>query len=163
MDNGPDRIYLSSPHMGGEEIQYVREAFDTNWVAPLGPHVEAFERECAAYAGVKSALALSSGTASALLASRLIGIAPGDTFICSSLTFVASLAPLVQGGAKPFFIDSEPGSWNMSPDALKDAFRDADRTGIKPAAVVLVNLYGQPCDMDELIPICESRGVPVIE
>jgi pyridoxal phosphate-dependent aminotransferase EpsN len=149
--------------MGGSEIMYVKEAFDTNWVAPLGPHVEAFERECAAYAGVRSALALSSGTAAALLASRLIGLGPGDVFFCSSLTFIASLAPIVQAGAEPIFIDSEPESWNMSPSALRAAFEEADAKGVRPAAVVLVDLYGQPCDMDELIPICESREVPVIE
>ncbi|MDR1481047.1 MAG: DegT/DnrJ/EryC1/StrS family aminotransferase [Synergistaceae bacterium] len=158
-----ERVYLSSPHMGGKEILYVREAFDTNWVAPLGPHVEAFERECAAYAGVKSALALSSGTAAAQLASVLLGIGRGSVFFCSSLTFIASLAPIVQAGAVPIFIDSEPESWNMSPTALRAAFEDAGAEGARPAAVVIVNLYGQSCDMDELIPICESRGVPVIE
>jgi pyridoxal phosphate-dependent aminotransferase EpsN len=163
MNDIKERVYLSSPHMGGREILYVKEAFDTNWVAPLGPHVEAFERECAAYAGVKSALALSSGTAAALLASRLIGLGPGDVFLCSSLTFVASLAPIVQAGALPIFIDSEPESWNMSPTALRAALDDADAGGVRPAAVVLVNLYGQTCDMDELIPLCKSRGIPVIE
>lgn len=162
-DKSEARIYLSSPHMGGEELLYVKEAFDTNWVAPLGPHVEAFETECAAYAGVRSALALSSGTAAALLASRLLGLGDGDVFFCSSLTFVASLAPLVQSGAKPVLIDSEPDSWNMSPYALKEAFDDAKRGGVAPKAVMLVNLYGQPCDMDELIPMCLSHGVPVIE
>jgi pyridoxal phosphate-dependent aminotransferase EpsN len=163
MSGEGERIYLSSPHMGGSEITYVKEAFDTNWVAPLGPHVDAFERECASYAGVKSALALSSGTAAALLASRLTGLGPGDVFFCSSLTFIASLAPIVQAGATPIFIDSEPESWNMSPAALRSAFEDADERGVRPAAVVLVDLYGQPCDMDELIPMCESRKVPVIE
>jgi pyridoxal phosphate-dependent aminotransferase EpsN len=163
MKSEESRVYLSSPHMGGEEISYVKEAFDTNWVAPLGPHVEAFETECAEYAGVKAALALSSGTAAALLASRLLEIGEGDTFFCSSLTFVASLAPLVHAGAKPIFIDSEPGSWNMSPHALGAAFADASKSGVKPAAVVLVNLYGQSCDMDKLLPLCESHGVPVIE
>ncbi|GHV55624.1 putative pyridoxal phosphate-dependent aminotransferase EpsN [Synergistales bacterium] len=163
MDRKRDRIYLSPPHLGGEEILYVKEAFDTNWVAPLGPHVEAFEKECAKVADVKSALALSSGTAAALLSARLIGVKPGDVFFCSSLTFIASLAPLAQMGASPVFIDSEPESWNMSPRALARAFEDADRAGKTPAAVILVNLYGQPCDMDELLPLCASRGVPVIE
>jgi pyridoxal phosphate-dependent aminotransferase EpsN len=149
--------------MGGEETRYIQEAFDTNWIAPLGPHVEAFERECAAYAGVAAALALSSGTAAALLSSRLLGVGRGDTFFCSSLTFAASLAPLVQAGATPVFIDSEPGSWNMSPEALARAFDDAERAGKMPKAVVLVNLYGQSCDMDRILPLCESRGVPIIE
>jgi pyridoxal phosphate-dependent aminotransferase EpsN len=163
MSSEKKRIYLSPPHMGGEEIEYVREAFGTNWVAPLGPHVEAFERECAGHAGVRAALALSSGTAAAALASRLLDFQPGDVFFCSSLTFVASLAPLVQSGAIPKLIDSDPDSWNMSPSALFDAFRDAERRGVKPRAVILVNLYGQPCDMDALIPICDRYGVPVIE
>jgi pyridoxal phosphate-dependent aminotransferase EpsN len=149
--------------MGGEEIEYVKEAFETNWVAPLGPHVEAFERECAAHAGVRGAVALSSGTAAALIASRLSEVGPGDIFFCSSLTFVATLAPLVQAGAVPVFIDSEPESWNMSPPALTDAFEDARGTGSLPKAVVIVNLYGQSCDMDSILPICEKFGVPVIE
>jgi pyridoxal phosphate-dependent aminotransferase EpsN len=149
--------------MGGEEIEYVKRAFDENWIAPLGPHVEAFERECAAHAGVASALALSSGTSAMLLASRLIGLKPGDVFLCQSLTFVATLAPLVQAGAIPAFIDSEPGSWNMSPSALTDALGDARRTGTVPSAVIIVNLYGQPCDMDAILPLCNEHGVLVIE
>lgn len=157
------RIYLSSPHLGGEEIDYIREAFDANWVAPLGPHVDAFERDCAAYAGVKAALALSSGTAAAHLAAIELGLRPGDTFYCSTLTFVASLAPLVQSGGIPVFIDSEPESWNMSPTALRRAFEDAAAAERLPRLVVLVDLYGQPCNMDEILPICRSYGVPVLE
>jgi pyridoxal phosphate-dependent aminotransferase EpsN len=157
------RIYLSPPHMGGREMEYIREAFDTNWIAPLGPHVDAFERECAETAGVKAALALASGTAAVHLAAIALGIKPGDLFFCSSLTFVASLAPLVQMGGAPVFIDSDPGSWNMSPQALERAFRDAETLGQAPKAVVLVNLYGQPCDMDQILPLCRKRGVPVIE
>lgn len=149
--------------MGGEEIHYVKEAFDTNWIAPLGPHVDAFERECAAYAGAKTALALSSGTAAAQLSARLLALEPGDTFFCSSLTFVASLAPLVQMGGEPVFIDSEPESWNMSPEALRRAFSDADKAGKLPKVVVLVNLYGQSCNMGALLPICERYGVPILE
>ena len=118
--------------MSGEEIKYIQEAFDTNWIAPLGPNVEAFERECADFVGAGAALPLSSGTAAAHLAAVLTGIGPGDVFFCQSLTFVASLAPLVDMGASPWFIDSEPESWNMSPDALRDAFEDADRKGINP-------------------------------
>ena len=149
--------------MGGEELHYVEEAFDTNWVAPLGPHVDAFERECAGYAGARAALALSSGTAAAHLSALLLGLAPGDAFFCSSLTFIATLAPMVQLGCVPVFIDSEPESWNMSPRALARAFEDAERTGRMPKAVVLVNLYGQACDMGALLPICEKYGVPVLE
>jgi pyridoxal phosphate-dependent aminotransferase EpsN len=149
--------------MGGEEINYVKEAFETNWVAPLGPHVDAFERECADHAGVKSALALSSGTAAMLLASVLTDIEDGDVFFCQSLTFIATLGPLIQRGAVPVFIDSEPESWNMSPSALREAFDDARRAGRMPRAVIIVNLYGQSCDMDNILPICEEFGVPVIE
>ncbi|MDR1514750.1 MAG: aminotransferase class I/II-fold pyridoxal phosphate-dependent enzyme [Synergistaceae bacterium] len=158
-----ERIYLSPPHMGGREMEYIQEAFDTNWIAPLGPHVENFERECAEAAGVKAALALVSGTAAVHLAAKALDIKPGDLFFCSSLTFVASLAPLVQMGGVPVFIDSDPDSWNISPQALERAFRDAESSGQKPKAVILVNLYGQPCDMDQILPLCGERGVPVIE
>lgn len=161
--NQPKRIYLSSPHMGGGEMFFIQEAFDTNWIAPLGPNVDAFERECAAYAGVESALALSSGTAAALLASRLMGIEEGDTVFCSSLTFIATIAPLIQMGATPVFIDSEPESWNLSPSALSRALTDAEKKGKLPKAVILVNLYGQSCDMDKLQPLCERYGIPILE
>ena len=144
-------------------MSFIQEAFDTNWIAPLGPNVDAFERECAAYAGVKSALALSSGTAAALLAGRLMGIKEGDIVFCSSLTFIATIAPLVQIGAVPVFIDAEPESWNMSPSALARALADAEKKGTLPKAVILVNLYGQSCDMDKLLPLCERYGIPVLE
>ncbi|MDR0653267.1 MAG: DegT/DnrJ/EryC1/StrS family aminotransferase [Synergistaceae bacterium] len=157
------RIYLSPPHLGGEEIKYVKEAFETNWVAPLGPHVEAFERECAQHSGRAGALALSSGTAAVTLSAILTGIKPGDVFFCSSLTFVASLAPFAQLGAEPVLIDSEPESWNMSPEALEAAMSDAEKNGRTPGAVVMVNLYGQPCDMDRILPLCERYGAPAIE
>ncbi|MDR0648618.1 MAG: DegT/DnrJ/EryC1/StrS family aminotransferase [Synergistaceae bacterium] len=157
------RIYLSPPHMGGREMEYIQEAFDTNWIAPLGPHVDAFERECAEAAGVRAALALTSGTAAICLAARSLDVMPGDTFFCSSLTFIASLAPLAQMGGVPVFIDSDPDTWNMSPLALERALRDAEASGRKPKAVILVNLYGQPCDMGRLLPLCQRRGVPVIE
>lgn len=149
--------------MGGKEMSLIQEAFDTNWIAPLGPHVEAFERECAPVAGMSAGLALSSGTAAMLLAARLIGLGPGDIVFCSSLTFVASVAPLVQMGASPVFIDSEPESWNMSPQALKSALKKAEADKKLPKAVILVNLYGQSCDMDELIPLCLEYDIPIIE
>jgi pyridoxal phosphate-dependent aminotransferase EpsN len=161
--NGRKRIYLSPPHLGGEEIEYVKEAFDTNWVAPLGPHVEAFERECASHAGRVGALALSSGTAAVAMSAALTGIKPGDLCFCSSLTFVASLAPFVRAGAEPVLIDSEPESWNMSPEALEEALKDAGKNGRVPGVVVMVNLYGQPCDFDRILPLCERYGVPAIE
>lgn len=158
-----DRIYLSPPHMGGREIELIKDAFASNWIAPLGPHVEAFERECARQADVRAALALSSGTAAVLLAAKLLGVERGDTFVCSSLTFIASLAPLVQAGASPIFVDSEPESWNISPTALERALADAKRRGEMPKAVIAVDLYGQVCDMDRVEEICRAFRVPLIE
>ena len=158
-----EKIYLSSPHMSGDEIVYIKEAFDSNWVAPLGPHVDAFERETARYIGVKGALALSSGTAALHLISCLMGFKRGERVFCSSLTFAASVGSLYHGGVECVFIDSEPESWNMSPVALQNAFENADKEGNMPSAVFIVNLYGQSCDMDSLHKICRSYGVPIIE
>ncbi|GED15509.1 pyridoxal phosphate-dependent aminotransferase [Aneurinibacillus migulanus] len=157
------RIYLSPPHMGGEEQKYIAEAFETNWIAPLGPNVEGFELELAEYVGVQGALALSSGTAAIHLALRLLDVSAGDTVFCSSLTFVASANPILYQGATPVFIDSEPNTWNMSPDALERAMQDAETAGTLPKAVVIVNLYGQSADMEPLLAICDRYGVPVIE
>ena len=157
------RIWLSSPHLGEEETAFVEEAFRTNWIAPLGPHVDGFERELAEHVGVGHAAAVSSGTAAIHLGLLLLGVKPGDTVFCSSLTFVGSCNPILYCGAKPVFIDSEPQTWNMSPAALERAFVWARATGRIPKAVVIVNLYGQSADMDALLPICERHGVPVLE
>ncbi|XOK61901.1 DegT/DnrJ/EryC1/StrS family aminotransferase [Paenibacillus elgii] len=157
------RIYLSPPHMGQEEQQWVQQAFATNWIAPLGPNVDVFEKEIAGYVGASGALALSSGTAAIHLALRLLGVGVGDTVFCSSLTFVASVNPVVYQGAEPVFIDSETESWNMSPQALERALSEAKRAGKLPKAVVVVNLYGQSADMDPLLDLCDQYGVPVIE
>lgn len=157
------RIWLSSPHLGDEETRYVDDAFRTNWIAPLGPNVDAFEREVAAYAGVGHAAALVSGTAAIHLGLLLLGVKPGDTVFCSSLTFVGSCNPILYCGAQPVFIDAEPATWNMSPDALERAFDWARREGRLPKCVILVNLYGQSANMDALLPICERYGVPVLE
>ena len=157
------RIWLSSPHLGEEESAFVEDAFRTNWIAPLGPHVDGFERELAARVGVAHAAAVSSGTAAIHLGLLLLGVRPGDTVFCSSLTFVASCNPILYCGAQPVFIDSEPRSWNMSPAALERAFEWAQREGRLPRCVVIVNLYGQSADMDALMPICERYGVPVLE
>jgi pyridoxal phosphate-dependent aminotransferase EpsN len=157
------RIYLSPPHMSGEEQKYIAEAFETNWIAPLGPNVEGFERELAEYVGARGALALSSGTAAIHLALRLLDVGPGDTVFCSSLTFVASANPILYQGATPVFIDSEPKTWNMSPIALERAMQDAAMEGKLPKAVIIVNLYGQSADMDPLLAICDRYGVPVLE
>jgi len=157
------RIWLSSPHLGDEEIAFVDDAFRTNWIAPLGPHVDAFERELAVHVGVGHAAALSSGTAAIHLGLLLLGVQPGDSVFCSSLTFVGSCNPILYCGAQPVFIDSEPDTWNMSPHALERAFVWAQQQGRLPKCVVLVNLYGQSADMDALLPICERFGVPVLE
>ena len=157
------RIWLSPPHLGEEETAFVEDAFRTNWIAPLGPHVDGFERELAAYVGVRHAAALSSGTAAVHLGLLLLGVKPGDTVFCSSLTFVGSCNPILYCGARPVFIDSEPGSWNMSPQALERAFEWAKRENRLPRCVIVVNLYGQSADMDALLPICERYGVPMLE
>lgn len=158
-----EQILLSTPHLGSWERQYVDEAFRTNWIAPLGPNVDAFEREVADHVGIAHAAALSSGTAAIHLALRLLGVGAGDTVFCSSLTFAASANPIVYQGAQPVFIDSEPDSWNMSPVALEKAFDWARREGRMPRAVVVVNLYGQSADMDPILEICRRHGVPMVE
>ncbi|WP_438444667.1 DegT/DnrJ/EryC1/StrS family aminotransferase [Gorillibacterium sp. sgz5001074] len=157
------RIYLSPPHMGGEEGRYIEEAFRTNWIAPLGPHVDAFEKEVAQYVGTSSALALSSGTAAIHLALKLLKVGEGDTVFCSTLTFVASANPILYQNAIPVFIDSDPDTWNMSPRALEHALSQAKGTKKMPKAVIIVNLYGQSADMDALLEICGHYKVPVIE
>jgi dTDP-4-amino-4,6-dideoxygalactose transaminase len=157
------RIWLSSPHLGDEETAFVEEAFRSNWIAPLGPHVDGFERELAHHVGVGHAAALSSGTAAIHLGLLLLGVQPGDTVFCSSLTFVGSCNPIRYCGADPVFIDSEPQSWNMSPAALERALEWARANGRMPRCIVLVNLYGQSADMDAILPLCERYGVSVLE
>ncbi|WP_226677976.1 aminotransferase class I/II-fold pyridoxal phosphate-dependent enzyme [Mesobacillus jeotgali] len=157
------RIYLSSPHMSGNEQKYIKEAFETNWIAPLGPNVDAFEKDIAAYTGVNEAAAVSSGTAAIHLALSLLGVEKGETVFCSTLTFIASANPILYLGAEPVFIDSEQETWNMSPQALEKAFRDAALKGKLPKAVIVVNLYGQSAKMDELSALCEQYEVPMIE
>ena len=158
-----NRILLSSPHMSGHEQKYIQEAFETNWIAPLGANVDGFEQELAKYVGVNGAAAVSSGTAAIDLALNLVGVERDDTVFCSTLTFIASANPILYRGAKPVFIDSEWDTWNMSPQALTSAFEDAQAKGRLPKAVIVVNLYGQSAKMDELLAICDSYGVPVIE
>lgn len=156
-------VPLSIPHMGEEEQVLIREAFDTNWIAPVGPHVDAFEKELAAKVGAPHAAALSSGTAALHLGLKLLGVRPGDTVFCSSLTFVASVNPVLYEGATPVFIDSEPNTWNMSPAALERALAEAKKTGTLPKAVIVVNLYGQSADFDAIGPLCDAYGVPILE
>lgn len=157
------RIFLSPPHMSGKEMKYIQEAFESNWIAPLGPNVDAFEREIASFAGVNGAVAVSSGTAAIHLALILLDVKRGDSVFCSSLTFVASANPILYQGAEPVFIDSEPETWNMSPRALEHAFQEAIAVGKPPKAVIVVNLYGQSARMDEIMSICNQYDVPVIE
>lgn len=157
------RIYLSSPHMSGAEEAFVADAFASNWIAPLGPHVDAFEAEFAAAVGSPHAAALSSGTAALHLALQLVGVAPGDEVLVSTLTFSATVNPIRYLGGTPVFIDSERASWNMDPALLEEALEARARAGRLPAAVVPVHLYGQTADLDRILAACDLHGVPVIE
>ena len=157
------QIYLSPPHMSGMEKEFIAKAFDENWVAPLGPNVDKFEQELADCVKVKAAAALSSGTAAIHLALRLLGVGKEDSVFCSTLTFAASANPILYQGAEPVFIDSEPKSWNMSKEALKEAFLNAKKKNKLPKAVIVVNLYGQSADMDEILNVCLEFDVPMIE
>ncbi len=154
------RIYLSSPTMHGEEQDYIKEAFDTNWVAPLGPNVNALEKEMGEYMGEGiHACALSAGTAALHLSMKVLDIKPGDIVFCQSLTFSATVNPAVYEGAKIVFIDSERETWNMDPAALKKAYEKYP----DPKAVLMVHLYGTPAKIDEILKICNEHGTPVIE
>lgn len=157
------RIYLASPHMGGLEEVFVKEAFDTNWIAPLGANVDGFEKELSEYVGSKTGAALASGTAAIHMALKAVGVEKGDKVFCSSLTFAASCNPIIYEGGIPVFIDSEPESHNMSPVALEKAFKAYEEKGEMPKAVIVVNLYGQSADMDKIIEICKKYNVPIIE
>lgn len=154
-----DRIYMASPTMHGEEQKFVQEAFDTNWIAPLGPNVDQFEREMEQYTGIAHCSALSAGTAALHLAVKLLGVSDGDTVICPSLTFSATANPVAYERGKLVFVDSEPDTWNMSPKALKRALKDHPDA----KAVLVTHLYGTPAKMDEILKICGEYHVPVIE
>ncbi len=156
-------ILLSTPHMGDRELEFVKQAFDTNWIAPVGPHIDAFEQEFCQVTGAGHAAAVSSGTAAIHLALRLIGVERGDEVFCSTLTFAATANPIVYQGAKPVFIDSDRTSWNMNPDLLREALEQRDRLGKLPKAVVLVHLYGQSADIEPILDACNQYGVPLIE
>jgi len=157
------RIYLSPPHMSGLEIKYIKEAFKTNWIAPLGPNVDAFEKELCDYVGIKYGLALSSGTAAIHLALKYLGVDQGDYVFCSNFTFIGSCNPIMYQKAIPVFIGSETESWNMSPLALEKAFYWAKKENKMPKAVIITDLYGQSADYEKLLPICNHYKVPVIE
>lgn len=153
------RIYLSSPTIHGEEQKYVQDAFDTNWVAPLGPNVNAFEKEMAGHVGSSHAVALSAGTAAIHLALKLAGVKAGDKVFVSSLTFSATCNPITYEQAIPVFIDSEKDTWNMSPEALRKAFEKYPDTKV----VVVVHLYGTPAKLDEIMEICKEHDAVLIE
>jgi dTDP-4-amino-4,6-dideoxygalactose transaminase len=157
------KIWLSSPHMGLAEQQYVNEAFETNWIAPLGPHVNAFEVGLQQQTQVSHAAALSSGTSALHLALILLGVKAGDFVFCQSLTFSASANPIVYQGAIPVFIDSEPDTWNMDPELLRTALVEANQNGKLPKAIIPVHLYGMPAKMYEIIKVANEFEVPVIE
>jgi len=148
--------------MGGEELKLVRDAFEGNYIAPLGPQVDAFEKEFAEKVGVKHAVALSSGTAALHLALRILGVGPGDEVVASDLTFIGSVSPIVFQGGTPVFIDSESTSWNMDPALLAQELEACKRRGKLPKAVVPTDLYGQCADLDQILAACEPHGVPVV-
>ena len=157
------RIYLSPPHMSGHELPLIEEAFASNWIAPLGPHVDAFERELAEVVGVGHAAALSSGTAALHLGLKLVGVERGDRVLCSTLTFAASANAITYEGAEPMFLDADRGTWNLDPALLREELEDAARKGKVPKALVAVDLYGQCADYEPILETCAEHGVAVIE
>lgn len=157
------KIWLSSPHMGYQELAYVQEAFATNWIAPLGPHVDGFEQDIARYTDVPHVAALSSGTAALHLAMVLLGVQAGDEVICQSFTFSASANPIVYQGATPVFVDSETETWNMDPYLLAEAVVERQQMGKRVKAIVPVHLYGVPANMDQIMAVANKFDIPVIE
>jgi dTDP-4-amino-4,6-dideoxygalactose transaminase len=158
-----NKIWLSSPHLSGHEQKYVQAAFDTNWIAPLGPNVDGFEQDLCNYVGVSQAAALSSGTAALHLALVMLGVGQGDVVICQSFTFAASANPIAYQGATPVFVDSEVATWNICPEALETALKAEIAKGKKVKAVIAVHLYGMPAQMHAITEICQRYGVPLIE
>lgn len=158
-----DYIYHSPPHLSGREQEFINDALVKNWVAPVGPHINTFESKLSAYVGAVGAVATCSGTAALHLALRLLGIGARDIVFCSSLTWIASIAPAIYLGAEPVFIDSEPSTWNMSPIALQRAFEDGQNKARLPKAVIVVHLFGQSANMEPILDLCNVFKVPVIE
>ncbi|MEM8672434.1 MAG: aminotransferase class I/II-fold pyridoxal phosphate-dependent enzyme [Cyanobacteria bacterium P01_G01_bin.67] len=156
-------ILLSTPHIGEQELKFVKEAFDTNWVAPVGPNIDAFEAEFSQVVGTPHAAALSSGTAALHLALKLVGVEAGDEVFCSTFTFIASASPITYLGATPVFIDSDSLTWNMDPNLLETALAKRDKLGKLPKALVLVHLYGQSADLEPIAQICDRYSIPLIE
>ncbi|UCD88550.1 MAG: aminotransferase class V-fold PLP-dependent enzyme [Desulfobacterales bacterium] len=156
------RIFLSPPHMGGEELRYVKKAFESNYVAPAGPHLESLERAFSETVEIPYAVALSSGTAAMHIALRSLGVGPGDEVIASTMTFIGSVSPVTFFGGVPVFIDSDLTSWNMDPDLLANELEACKKRGKLPRAVIPTDLYGQCCDLDRIIDICEPYNIPVV-
>jgi dTDP-4-amino-4,6-dideoxygalactose transaminase len=158
-----DRLYLSPPHLGRHELNYLHKAVEDNWVAPVGPNITGFEADLCAFTGVGHAVALNSGTAAIHLGLLLLGVGPGDEVLCPSLTFVATANPILYCGATPIFVDSEADTWNMCPQRLREAIEDRIRLGKKPKALILVHLYGMPAKLDELLAIAQEFELPMLE
>jgi dTDP-4-amino-4,6-dideoxygalactose transaminase len=158
-----DRLYLSPPHLGRHELNYVHKAIEDNWVAPAGPNITGFEADICAAVGVPHAVALTSGTAAIHLGLLLLGVVLGDEVLCPSFTFVATANPIVYLGATPVFIDSEPDTWNMCPERLREAIVDRLARGKKPKALILVHLYGMPAKLPELLALAQEFDIPVLE
>tara|TARA_R110001592_G_scaffold214649_2_gene467618 strand:+ start:6218 stop:7351 length:1134 start_codon:yes stop_codon:yes gene_type:complete len=157
------RIWLSSPHMGGNELKYIKEAFDTNWIAPLGPNVDNFEKELGDYLNVSHVAVLSSGTAAIHLALILLGVKAGDEVIAQSFTFCGTTNPILYLGATPVLVDSEKETWNLDPVLLEETILDRIKKGKRPKAVIMVHLYGMPARMKELVEVCQRYEIPLIE
>jgi dTDP-4-amino-4,6-dideoxygalactose transaminase len=158
-----EKIWLSPPHMGGSEQKYINQAFEENYIAPAGSNINAFEKELGEYIGIPYVAALTTGTAAIHLALILAGVSTGDEVLVPTFTFAATLNPIVYLGGLPVLIDSDPESWNINPDLLRQAIEDRLRKGKKPKAIILVHLYGMPAKMNEIIEISDEYGIPIIE
>ncbi len=159
-----ERIFLSPPHMSGNELKYIGEVFESNYIAPLGPMMEKFEASFCKITQSAHALALSSGTAALHLALRYFGVTKGDIVMCSDLTFIGGVSPITFVGATPYFIDSDFATWNMDPQLLEEGIKDAiAKYGVTPKAIVLVHIYGIPADLDKILAIAKKYNIPLIE
>lgn len=158
-----NKIWLSPPHMGGSELKYIQEAFDTNWIAPVGAHIDGFEQDLEAYLGSGHVVLLNSGTAALHLGLVLLGVQPGDVVICQSMTFAASANPILYQGAIPVFVDSEPETWNLCPIALEAAIVDQIAKGKKPKVIITVHLYGVPYKVEAIRAVADTYEIPILE
>ncbi|WP_317241751.1 DegT/DnrJ/EryC1/StrS family aminotransferase [Hymenobacter sp. 5414T-23] len=158
-----DRIFLSPPHLGRHELNYLHKAIEDNWVAPAGPNLDGFERDICDFTGAGHCVALTSGTAAIHLGLRLLGVGPGDEVLCPSFTFVATANPILYLGGTPVFVDSEADTWNICPQRLREAIEDRIRKGRKPKALLLVHLYGMPAKVREVLEIATEFDIPILE